>query len=453
MHLRSGHRLLTVTTTLLCTALPPLALLPLAPVALAAGLPVVDAERETPALFDDEAGSNSNADDPAIWLHPTNHGRSVVVATAKEGGLRAYSLTGRQLQSIAAPVGSGSEEAGRFNNVDLAYGVRLAGVPSDLAVVSDRGRDTLRTYRIDPAAAAGGRAPLTDVSDPAAPPVFSSSPDEVGDQATAYGLATWRDPASGQHYALVSRRHTTQVALVRLVTTPAGTITYTVERRLTLPSSFRLPDGSSWTPCGEPGELPQVEGMVVDAQTGVLYAGQEDVGIWRMPATLTGTPVLMDKVREFGVPATFDPDTEECEVSGPDPGAGGKHISADVEGLTIYYRGNGRGYLLASSQGDDTFVVYQRAGGNEYVATFRIGPDSDGPDGSEQCDGAMVLNVPLGPDFDEGLLVVQDGVDTPDVRDPAGEVRTNTNFKFVEWDDVADETGLAVDTSGWHPRR
>ncbi|MEV6596393.1 phytase [Actinoplanes sp. NPDC051346] len=447
MHLRPGHRLLAVATTLLC-ATPTL----FASAAHAAGLPQVDAELETAALFDDEAGNNSNADDPAIWLHPTSSSRSVVVATAKEGGLRVYSLSGRQLQSIAAPASSGSDEAGRFNNVDLAYGVRLAGASADLAVVSDRGRDTLRTYRINPAAAAARQAPLTDVTDPAAPLVFSSSPEEVADQTTAYGLATWRDPASGQQYALVSRRHTTQISLVRLITTPAGTVTYAVERRLSLPSSFRLPDGSTWTPCADPGELPQVEGMVVDAQTGVLYAGQEDVGIWRLPASLTGTPVLLDKVREFGVPATYDPDTEECEVSGPDPGAGGKHISADVEGLTIYYRRNGRGYLLASSQGDNTFVVYQRSGANPYVTNFRVGPDSDGPDGSEQCDGAMVLNVPLGSDFDEGLLVVQDGVNTPDVQDPEGEVRTNTNFKFVEWEDVADESGLAVDTSGWNPR-
>ncbi|MFI5496066.1 phytase [Actinoplanes sp. NPDC051859] len=450
MQLPSRRRSLTAATTLLLTA----ALLPVASAAQATtGLPRIDAELETPALFDDEAGSYANADDPAIWLHPGKASRSVVVATAKEGGLRAYSLAGKQLQTIAAPVAPGpDDEAGRFNNVDLAYGVRLGGVSADLAVVSDRGRDTLRAYRIDPAAATAGRAPLTDVTDPAAPFVFSSSPDEVNEQSTAYGLATWRDPASGQHYALVSRRHTTEVALVRLVATPTGTITYTVVRTLTLPSSFSLPDGSTWTPCADPGELPQVEGMVVDAQTGVLYAGQEDVGIWRMPATLTGTPVLMDKVREFGVPATYDPETEECAVSGPDPGAGGRHISADVEGLTIYYRRDGRGYLLASSQGDNTFVVYQRAGANAYVTNFRIGPDSDGPDGSEECDGAMVLNVPLG-EFDEGLLVVQDGFNTPDVDDSEGEARTNTNFKFVEWDDVAEEAGLAVDTSGWSPRR
>ncbi|HEX8347421.1 MAG TPA: phytase [Actinoplanes sp.] len=449
MHVRPGHRLLAVATTLACVAV-----IPFTSVAQAAELPEVSAELETPAMFDDDAGDNSNADDPAIWLHPSNSGRSVVVATAKEGGLRAYSLAGRQLQSIAAPAAPGpDDEAGRFNNVDLVYGMSLAGSSADLAVVSDRGRDTLRTYRIDPAAAAAGRAPLTDVSDPAAPLVFSSSAAEVNDQATAYGVATWKDPASGQYYALASRRHTTQVALLRLIPTAAGKVTYTKVRTITLPSTFRLPNGSNWTPCEDPGEAPQVEGMVVDAQTGVLYAGQEDIGIWKMSAMLTGTPVLMDKVREFGVPATYNAETEECEPSGPDPGAGGQHIAADVEGLTIYYRRGGQGYLLASSQGDNTFVAYQRAGSNAYVGNFRVGPDSDGPDGSEECDGAMVLNVPLGDEFDEGLLVVQDGFNTPDVTDSAGEVRTNTNFKFVEWDDVAEEVGLAVDTTGWSPRR
>ncbi|GHH83717.1 hypothetical protein GCM10017771_11010 [Streptomyces capitiformicae] len=40
-----------------------------------------------------------------------------------------------------------------------------------------------------------------------------------------------------------------------------------------------LPNGTSWTPCADPGDLPQVEGMVVDPVNKVLYAGQEDVGI------------------------------------------------------------------------------------------------------------------------------------------------------------------------------
>lgn len=53
-------------------------------------------------------------------------------------------------------------------------------------------------------------------------------------------------------------------------------------RTLDLPASFRLPNGTTWSPCAEPGELPQVEGMVVDPATGTRYTGQEDVGIWRI---------------------------------------------------------------------------------------------------------------------------------------------------------------------------
>lgn len=441
-------RLLAAAAVTLVVALPG------AMPAYATGLPEVEAELETPANFDDEAGGNANADDPAIWLHPTNSGKSVVVATAKEGGLRAFNLSGAVLQSVAAPLPPRpDDEGGRFNNVDLIYGMKVGGVSRDLAVVSDRGRDQLRIYRIDPAAAAAGTAPLVDVTDPAAPLVFSADLDEVNEQRTVYGLATWHDKASGSYYALVSRRHTTQVALLKLTATATGKVTYSVVRTATFPNSFVLPDGSSWTPCLEPGEEAQFEGMVVDAQTGVLYAGQEDVGIWKLSASLLGTPTLLDKVRQFGVPATYDEETEEC-TSGADPGYGGTRLSADVEGLTIYYRRDGKGYLLASSQGDNTFAVYQRQGANAYVGSFRIVADEDpgDPDGSEVCDGAAVLNVPLGSTFDEGLLVVQDGQNTPGVLDENGEERENTNFKFLEWDDVAEEVGLAVDTSGWSPR-
>ncbi|GAB3137278.1 phytase [Micromonospora sonneratiae] len=443
-------RLLTAAAIAIAMTVSPFS----AQAAQTAGIPEVEAELETPALFDDDAGGNANADDPAIWLHPTHPARSVVIGTAKEGGLFAYSLSGSVLQAVPVPAPPRpGDEGGRFNNVDLLYDVKVGGTPRDLAVVSDRGRDQLRVYRIDPAAARVGAAPLVDVTDPAAPLIFSVDQDEVNEQRTVYGLAAWQDRATGRSYALVSRRDTTELALLRLIATPAGRVTYTVERTLTMPASFTLPNGANWQPCLEPGEDPQFEGMVVDARTGTLYAGQEDVGIWRMPATLLGTPVLVDRVREYGVPATYDPATDECTY-GTDPGYGGTHLSSDVEGLTIYYRGAGRGYLLASSQGENAFAVYQLQGANAYQGHFRVvaDDDPDDPDGSEVCDGAAVLNVPLGSTFDEGLLVVHDGENTPVAVDENGEVRENTNFKFVKWDDVAEEAGLVVDTSGWSPR-
>ncbi len=397
----------------------------------AAALPAVTPKAQTPALFDDEAGGNANADDPAIWRNTTDPDRSLVIATAKEGGLRVYDLDARQVQSLPAPAAPGPDDApGRFNNVDLVSRMQLPSGRADIAVASDRGHDKLRIYRIDRDRPGG---PLTDITDPDAPAVFSTGQDEINEQRTAYGLATWTDPATGRSYALVSRRNRTGVALLELTATPRGTVGYRTVRTLDLPSSFRLPNGSSWTPCAEPGELPQVEGMVVDPAEGMLYAGQEDVGIWRVRADLTGAPQLLDRVREYGVPGVYDEETDEC-TAGDDPGYGGSHLAADVEGLTLLTEADGDGYVLASSQGDNTFALYDRevADRNEYEGGFRV-TASGVVDGSEECDGAAVLNAPLGRKYPHGLLVVQDGHVTP----AEGE-REATGFKFVDLGKVMD---------------
>jgi 3-phytase len=409
---------------------------------------------ETPALFDDDEGGNADGDDPAIWVHPEAPSRSLVIATKKDAGLSVYDLRGAEAQAIRPPAAPGPDHApGRFNNADVVYGFNLGGRRVDLAVVTDRGRDQLRVYTID-----DGARPLVDVTTADAPFVFSASQEEVDEQATAYGLALWRDPREGATYAFVSERHGTKIAAVRLRPEAGGRVGYEVVRTLTLPATFRLPDATTWTPCGEPGELPQVEGMTVDGDHGALYAAQEDVGIWRIDLDFLrngqAAPRLIDRVREFGVPATFDEATEECVLdTANDPGFGGQHLSADAEGLTIYHTRGERGYLLASSQGDSTFAVYDRSGSNDFLGSYRIVARA-GVDSVEDSDGAAVMNVPLGPAFPLGLLVVHDGANTPDVIDGEGEARANTNFKFIPWQNVAlaFNRPLAIDPFSWNPR-
>lgn len=416
------------TATLVFTAA--VAAVPPAGASAPAAPPAVVPRAETAALFDDDEGGNANADDPAIWRNSADPDASLVIATAKEGGLRVYDLDARQVQSVPAPAAPGEDDApGRFNNVDLVHGMPLGSGAADLAVVSDRGSDKLRVYRVD-----GDRpgAPLTDVTDTSAPWIFSGSQDEVNEESTAYGLATYTDPATGTSYALVSQNATTRVALLELTATRAGTVSYRKIRTLDLPAAFTMPDGTKWSPCGEPGEGPQVEGMVVDPETGMLFAGQEDVGVWRLSADLRGRPVLQDRVREYGVPATYDEASDEC-VAGDDPGFGGRRVSADVEGLTLLKQDDGDGYLLTSSQGDDTFVAYdrERSDGYEYEGGFRVSAASASLDGSEECDGADVLAEPLGSRYPNGLLVVQDGHMAPEDGD-----REATGFKFVDLADV-----------------
>ncbi|MGW2132634.1 phytase [Streptomyces coelicoflavus] len=395
---RRRSRVVAAVATLMFTAA--VAAVPSAQAAAPAVPPAVVPRAETAALFDDDQGGNANADDPAIWRNSADPDASLVIATAN-----------------------------RFNNVDLVH--RTSSVPgaTDLAVVSDRGSDKLPIYRV-----AGDRpdAPLIDVTDASAPWIFSGSQEEVNEERTAYGLATYTDSATGRSYALVSQNATTRIALLELITTRDGKVSYRKIRTLDLPAAFTMPDGTKWSPCGEPGEGPQVEGMVVDPETGVLFAGQEDVGVWRLRADLKGAPVLQDKVREYGVPATYDEASDEC-VAGDDPGFGGVRVSADVEGLTLMKQDDGDGYLLASSQGDDTFVAYDRERSDEYEyeGGFRVSAASESLDGSEECDGADVLAEPLGGRYPNGLLVVQDGHMAPE---DGG--REATGFKFVDLADV-----------------
>ena len=76
------------------------------------------------------------------------------------------------------------------------------------------------------------------------------------------------------------------------------------------------------------------EGCVADDELGFLYVAQESVGIWKFGAAPDAGNVgeLVARVGENG-------------------------LTADVEGLTIYYAARGRGYLIASSQGSNTYKV------------------------------------------------------------------------------------------------
>ncbi|MFJ5224327.1 phytase [Streptomyces sp. NPDC088400] len=401
-------------------------------------VPEVTARAETPPLFDDEDGGNASADDPAIWRDPKNPAHSLVLGTAKVGGLRVYDLAGREVQSLPSPKPpSTDDEPGRLNNVDVIDG-------TDLALAADRGRDKLVIYRVDPHRKPG---PVTDITaDDASPYIFSADQDEVNKQATAYGLASWKDRRTGRVYAVVTQELTNRVALLEL-TKPAadGTIGYRKIRTVGFPTTFELPDHTTWTPCEEPGEQPYLEGMRVDPANGVLYAGQENVGVWRINADLTGRPTLIDKVRDYGVPYTQDPATGEC-VPGEDPGFGGKHLVADVEGITLIERPDGSGHLVVSSQGDSTFAMYDRdpAKGNKFTAGFRVGAGSgeNAIDGADGTDSLEIVNKPFGNRYPQGLAVFQDGIDTPEVAGPDGEPREGSNYKYVDLRDLATATGL-----------
>lgn len=352
--------------------------------------------------------------------------------TAKEGGLRVYDLRSRELQSLKAtkaPRRDGAE--GRYNNVDIAYGVRLGGRKVDVAVVSDRYNDQIRFFTIDPAGSSA-RTPLREVTAPDQKFLFSKDRDAVDEEHTAYGLSVWQ-PRPGVSYAVVTQEGATTLATARIVERN-GRLGYADIRRQTMPATFPLPDGSTWKPCDEPGALPHFEGLAVDQRSGVLYAAQEDVGLWRLPLPLgSSKPTLVDKVKDFGVEDAYNAETEECEPVDPEAsGFGGDRLTADVEGVDIYYAGGSAGYVIVSSQGDDTFAVYDRRGANKALGTFRV-KGVKGVDDVNGSDGLTVTNRPVGK-YTKGLLVTHD---EPDTGRNVNEKRDATNFSYVSWGDVA----------------
>jgi 3-phytase len=197
----------------------------------AAGQSVVQPVLRTAPLFNyEDAPATPDADDPAIWINRRNHKQSLIIGTAKDAGLLVYDLSGQLVQAMfppnapqvtaadpATPAGltPGStpcvdsvsgETFGRYNNVDIAYDVRLGTGPSapraDVAIVSDRGCDRVRFFKIDLADPDG---PLVDITSPNVPRVFPrryEQPSErqpsgaaegwvenpVDDQNTVYGL-------------------------------------------------------------------------------------------------------------------------------------------------------------------------------------------------------------------------------------------------------------------------
>ncbi len=366
---------------------------------------------QTPNLIDGDdttLGRFGDGGDPAIYVHPTSPSLSVVITTLQEGGLAVYDLDGSELQFIDPDYGA--PESARFNNVDLRYNFPLGDTLVDIVVATERNNNTIRIYKIDPEA----RQMVDITAESIGPNLF---PDfKVGnDNGEAYGVSIYRSVISSKFYVFVNSNDRCDIAQLELVDNGDGSIAATrIERPIILPT--------------------QCEGMVADDELGLLYVGEEDVGLWKFSAEPDGgtTGTLIEQVKPNG-----------------------SVLAADLKGLTLYYGSGGQGYLLASSQGDSTFAVFTREGDNDYLGSFSVGR-AGSIDSVEASDGASVINLPMGPNFAQGLFVAHDGFNEPEVLvlDDGELENINTNFKLVPWEQIANsfDPPLVIDTSSYNPR-
>ena len=144
----------------------------------------------------------------------------------------------------------------------------------------------------------------------------------------------------------------------------------------------------------------QSEGCVVDDRTATLYVGEEDIGVWKFGARKT------DPVKPVAVAK-----------------ADGQRLVADTEGVAIAAEGARGGYLVVSSQGDNTYALW-RLPNLAYVGRFRI-VAANGIGGTSETDGIEVSTASF-PGYPGGIMIAQDGDNLPAAQ----------NFKMVRWDDI-----------------
>ncbi|MEO7839326.1 MAG: phytase [Anaerolineales bacterium] len=271
------------------------------------------------------------------------------------------------------------------NNVDLRYNFPLGGQRVALVTGVDRSANKLFVYKVNPTT-----RHLEDVSTPSTFPGL-------------LGSSMYVSPITGKYYAF-----TNQDSILKqyeLVDNGSGRVAVNLVRTVTFGSFVNL-----------------TEGVTADDIHAKVYVSEEAVAIWKLGAEPTdgNTKVMVDKAIDQG-----------------------GHFQPDIEGLAIYYKTNGTGYLIGSSQGNSTFTVYTREGNNNYLGTFNIA--DGGIDGVNGTDGIDVTNFPLGPNFPSGVFIAQDGGNTDE------NAAKNHNFKLVPFEKIAGALNLTMDTS-WDPR-
>jgi 3-phytase len=318
----------------------------------------------------------NDPDDPAIWVHPRDPARSLILGTMKvaapAGAIVAFGMDGQIRQVITG--------IDRPNNIDVEYGLPIGGRATDIAVATERLRRQLRIFRIEPA---DGR--LVDLG---GVPILDGQEGELG---APMGIGLYRRPRDGAVFAIVSPKEGRREGYLwqyRLEDAGGGRVKATFVRRF---GNF------SATTVREENEI---EAVSVDDELGYVYYADEADGIHKWHA---------------------DPDH-------PDAGRELAHFArsgfrGDREGIGIYALPGGTGYIVTTDQldGDSEYHVYAREGaaGNPHDHTREIAVLRGGADAT---DGIEVSSRPLGPGLPKGALIAMNS-----------EPR---NFLVFRWQDI-----------------
>jgi 3-phytase len=220
-------------------------------------------------------------------------------------------------------------------NVDIRQDLLINGRRRDLVVVNQRGGETqLRAFEVDP----DSRKLV---------PLKGALPTEDNYGGCLY----WNEKSKSLFFATTSERGA--VRLYRLLADDQDVWTTKLTR--------------TWN-------IGKCEGAVADDAAGAIYVAEEKKGIWKFDAESSSDSPgkLVAKVGEHG-------------------------IRGDLEGLELIETRGGQSLLIASDQGSNRFVVFDRRHDHRYCGSFRI-------EGAEDSDGIAATRAPLGSRFPAGVF-------------------------------------------------
>lgn len=321
-----------------------------------------------------------DADDPAIWRNPADPGKSLILGTNKagapKGALVAFDMAGNVVQIVPG--------IDRPNNVDVEYGLPFAGKSVDIAVVTERYKNRLRIFSIDPT-----NGNLADISGDTQ--VFRGAKKEA---AACMGVALYRRPKDGAIFAVVSRKEGPSGKYLhqyRLMDDGKGKV-----------KAVKVREFGKFSGKGE------IEAVAVDDVMGYIYYADEGDGV----AKYAADPNTPNANRELGRFAK-------------------EKYKGDREGIAIIPIGMKTGYILSIDQikGGSVIHVYKREGEkgkphnqSKPLATVRLTAD--------ETDGLEATSASLGSGFPHGAVIAMNS--------------KGKNFHLYRWEDVAAVGNLRI---------
>ena len=249
-----------------------------------------------------------------------------------------------------------SYKFGRINNVDVFQEFNVGGEKFPLVIGSNRTDNTIFLGRL--------------YSDGSIKKIFKNDPKSFIEEV--YGITSYN--SNNNDYVFISGKDGTLEQW--LIEDNKGSINMSLIRTIKFNSI--------------------VEGLVSDAYYKKLYVAEETVGLW-----------------EININPNID--LNKKLILSVDK----KYFKSDFEGVTLYEKDNGDGYIIVSIQGSNSFGIIDRKT-KKILSVFRIISNKNIDEVSD-TDGIDLAKLSSNK-FPKGLFVAQDGYNE----------NQNQNFKFVD---------------------